>query len=74
MNIQGIIKLVSAWNNFKKAHPNVVNFIDQIRAKGVEEGMGLAVLVTYPDDDHVEAGVYFSKEDLELLYALRDMK
>lgn len=74
MNISAIVKLVSSWGNFKKAHPNIVTLIDQVREKGIEEGMGLAVMITYPDDDHFEAGVHFSKEDLELLKALREMK
>ena len=74
MNIEQMFKARQAWNVFRRNHPKVPRFADEVQTKGFCEGMEIAIAVRYPDGDVKKAGIRVTASDMELLNLMRSMK
>ena len=67
LDFGAIMKLKQSWGTFCMNHPKVQPFINQVKAKGAEEGQEIAIAVRYPDGTEFKTGIRVQAGDLELL-------
>lgn len=74
MNFEAMFRARQAWDQFKKNHPKVPVFMEQVQQKGYCEGMEIAIAVRYPDGEQYKAGIRVRQSDLEMLELLKSFK
>ncbi|MBQ9060059.1 MAG: hypothetical protein IJ128_02845 [Firmicutes bacterium] len=74
MNLESMFRAKQEWSDFKRRHPKVPTFIDNVQSKEYCEGMEIAIAVRYPDGDQYKAGIRITKEDLETLKLIKSMR
>lgn len=72
-NFQMIMRAKQAKEEFIGNHPKVEEFMDDVKAKGFEEGQEIAVAIRYPDGTEMKTGIRVTESDLELLNMLNSM-
>ena len=69
-NIGNMMKIMSAWNIFKRNHPKFPAFCNAVSKRALKEGSIMAITVTTPDGEKIETNLRIKAEDLELLKEL----
>ena len=65
-NIGNMMKIMNAWNIFKRNHPK----FPAVSKRALKEGSIMAITVTTPDGEKIETNLRIKAEDLELLKEL----
>ena len=71
MNISTMMGLKGAWSTFKRNHPKVPKFFDQVKTKGFEKDQEIANAIRYPDGTEYKTGIRVTESDLQLLNKLK---
>ena len=66
MDLGSIFKLKNAWKTFCANHPKVPGFVEDVKKKGLEKDMELAVAIRYPDGTEFRTGVKLQDSDIAL--------
>lgn len=74
MDFSQMMQLKAALDSVSAAHPKLPGFIQDVRAKGFEEGQEIAVAVRYPDGSEYKCGIRVRQSDLEALETLKSLK
>ena len=69
-NIGNMMKIMNAWNIFKRNHPKSPAFCNAFSKRALKEGSIMAITVTTPDGEKIETNLRIKAEDLELLKEL----
>jgi hypothetical protein len=69
-NIGNMMKIMNAWNIFKRNHPKFPAFCNAVSKRALKEGSIMAITVTTPDGEKIETNLRIKAEDLELLKEL----
>lgn len=72
MDIGLLMKGKKAWESFCRTHPRFPDFLQALRARGVQEGTEILISVTYPNGETLKSGIRVKKDDLELVEMLRN--
>ena len=70
MDINGILKLKTAWDRFAANHPKFPAFIKAAKERGAVEGMTVGITLTYPDGTTMRSGIRVKESDRELLQTI----
>ena len=65
-----MMKIMNAWNIFKRNHPKFPAFCNAVSKRALKEGSIMAITVTTPDGEKIETNLRIKAEDLELLKEL----
>ena len=74
MEIGAMLKAKKAWDTINRNHPKLAPFLANVKGKGVQEGMEIAVAVRWPDGTEHKAGVRLQASDIEALSGLKGLK
>jgi len=74
MNMNLLLKGKQAWDSFTAAHPQFPRFLQDVQARGVQEGTMIDIALRYPDGTELKAGLCVKESDLELMEMLREME
>ena len=74
MKLEQMLRARQAWNVFKRNHPKVPVFMDNVNRRGYEEGMEIAIAVRYPDGEEFKSGIRVNASDMEMLGLMQSMK
>lgn len=74
MNLESMFKARQAWSEFKRNHPKVPVFMDNVQNKGYCEDMEIAIAVRYPDGTEYKTGIRVKPSDLEMLNMLKTLR
>lgn len=74
MKLEQMLRARQAWNVFKRNHPKVPVFMDNVNRRGFEEGMEIAIAVRYPDGEEFKSGIRVNASDMEMLGLMQSMK
>ena len=66
MNPMQLLKMKSAWDRFRAAHPKFPLFLNSVMQDGIREGTILEFTVTEPDGRRYCSNLKISQEDLAL--------
>ena len=66
-NIGNMMKIMNAWNIFKRNHPKFPAFCNAVSKRALKEGSIMAITVTTPDGEKIETNLRIKAEDLVLL-------
>ncbi|MBO4361086.1 MAG: hypothetical protein J5822_09445 [Eubacteriaceae bacterium] len=66
MDLGSLLKLKQAWKTFSANHPKVPAFVEDVKKKGAEKDMELAVAIRYPDGTELRCGVRLQDSDIAL--------
>ena len=72
-NIGNMMKIMNAWNIFKRNHPKFPAFCNAVSKRALKEGSIMAITVTTPDGEKIETNLRIKAEDLELLKELTNL-
>ena len=64
-NIGNMMKIMNAWNIFKRNHPKLPAFCNAVSKRALKEGSIMAITVTTPDGEKIETNLRIKAEDLE---------
>ena len=73
MNPMQLLKMKSAWDRFRAAHPKVPLFLNSVMQDGIREGTILEFTVTEPDGRRYCSNLKISQEDLALFQELKEL-
>ncbi len=73
MNPMQLLKMKSAWDRFRAAHPKFPLFLNSVMQDGIREGTILDFTVTEPDGKTYRSNLKISQEDLELFQELKEL-
>ncbi len=73
MNPMQLLKMKSAWDRFRAAHPKFPLFLNSVMQDGIREGTILDFTVTEPDGKIYRSNLKISQEDLELFQELKEL-
>lgn len=73
MDIGAIFKAKKAWATVTGNHPKLEPFIENVKNKGVAEGMEIAVAIRWPDGTEHKAGIRLKDSDIEALSSLKGL-
>lgn len=73
MNPMQLLKMKSAWDRFRAAHPKFPMFLTSVMQDGIREGTILDFTVTEPDGKTYRSNLRIRQEDLELFQELKEM-
>jgi hypothetical protein len=73
MDFGNMMKLMGAWNTFKRNHPKFPAFCRAVHAKGLREDSVVEIIVTTPEGERIETSLKVKAEDLELIRNLTGM-
>ena len=65
-NIGNMMKIMNAWNIFKKKPPEIPGILQCSFQTGFKGGDIMAITVTTPDGEKIETNLRIKAEDLEL--------
>ena len=74
MNLESMFKARQAWSEFKRNHPKVPVFMDNVQNKGYCEDMEIAIAVRYLDGTEYKTGIRVKPSDLEMLNMLKTLR
>ena len=72
-NIGNMMKIMNAWNIFKRNHPKFPAFLRAVYKHGIQENMIIEFKVTEPDGKELASNIRVTKSDLELFENLKKM-
>jgi len=72
-NIGNMMKIMNAWNIFKRNHPKFPAFWRAVYKHGIQENMIIEFKVTEPDGKELASNIRVTKSDLELFENLKKM-
>lgn len=67
MDINGLLKLKTAWETFAANHPKFPDFLKAAKERGPMEGMTVGITLTYPDGTTMRSGIRVKESDRELM-------
>ena len=73
MNPMQLLKMKSAWDRFRAAHPKFPLFLNSVMQDGIREGTVLDFTVTEPDGKTYRSNLKISQQDLELFQELKEL-
>ncbi len=73
MNPMQLLKMKSAWDRFRTAHPKFPQFLNSVMQDGIHEGTVLEFTVTEPDGKTYRSNLKINQEDLELFQELKEL-
>ena len=73
MNPMQLLKMKSAWDRFRAAHPKFPLFLNSVMQDGIREGTILEFTVTEPDGRRYCSNLKISQEDLALFQELKEL-
>ena len=73
MNPMQLLKMKSAWDRFRAAHPKFPLFLNSVMQDGIREGTILEFTVTEPDGRCYCSNLKISQEDLALFQELKEL-
>lgn len=73
MNPMQLLKMKSAWDRFRAAHPKFPLFLNSVMQDGIREGTVLDFTVTEPDGKTYRSNLKISRQDLELFQELKEL-
>ena len=73
MDFGNMMKLMGAWNTFKRNHTKFPAFCRAVHAKGHREDSVVEIIVTTPEGERIETSLKVKAEDLELIRNLTGM-
>ncbi len=73
MNPMQLLKMKSAWDRFRSAHPKFPLFLNSVMQDGIRENTVLEFTVTEPDGKIYRSNLKISREDLELFQELKEL-
>ena len=56
-NIGNMMKIMNAWNIFKRNHPKFPAFCNAVSKRALKEGSIMAITVTTPDGEKIETNL-----------------
>ena len=68
-----LLKMKSAWDRFRAAHPKFPLFLNSVMQDGIREGTILEFTVTEPDGRRYCSNLKISQEDLALFQELKEL-
>lgn len=74
INPMKMLEAQRIWKEFTERHPKFPQFMSAVKQEGITEGTVLEVQITYPDGRKLESNLKVSREDLDALNSLQDMK
>ena len=74
MNPQAMLTMMSLFGGFKARHPKFVSFGNDIMKSGVPEDSIIEISVTKPGCEKITTNLKITKEDLELIETLKNMR
>ena len=66
MDLGSLFKLKQAWKTFSANHPKVLEFVENVKSKGLEKDVELAVAIRYPDGTEYRTGIRLQDSDIAL--------
>ena len=69
-NIGNMMKIMNAWNIFKRNPPKFQAFWNAVSKRALKEGSIMAITLTTPHGEKIETNLRIKAEDLELLKEL----
>ena len=69
-NIGNMMKIMNAWNIFKRNHPKFPAFCNAVSKRAFKVGSIMAITVTTPDPEKIETNHTINAEVLERLKEL----
>ena len=72
-NIGNMMKIMNAWNIFKRNHPKFPAFWRAVYKHGIQENMIIEFKVIEPDGKELASNIRVTKSDLELFENLKKM-
>lgn len=69
-NIGNMMKVMNAWNTFKKNHPKFPAFCSAVSRRGLREGSILEVTYISPEGEKLTTNIKVQQSDIELLREL----
>lgn len=69
-----LLTLLKYKSRFENSHPKAVNFINKVILSGLPEGSILELSVTKPGEEKKTANLKITKEDLEILEEIKNMR
>ena len=74
MNPAAMMKMMSAFNTFKKNHPKFTAFLGAVFTGGIPEGTVIEITVTKPNQSPITSNMQVMQSDLDLVNSLKDLK
>ena len=74
MNPAAMMKMMGAFNTFKKNHPKFTQFLGVVFMGGIPEGTVIEITVTKPNQAPLTSNMQVMQSDLELVESLKDLK
>ncbi len=68
-----IMKIKQGWSAFLGNHPKVSPFLNDVKAKGFQEGQEIAIAIRYPDGSEYETGIRVTQADLDFLESAKSV-
>lgn len=72
-NFQTMMKLRSSWSSFRRNHPNILPFLNDVLKKGIREDVQIEMRIHFPDGDEKNCGIRLRESDLPLFTALQEL-
>lgn len=73
-NLQAAMKLAGVWKKFTSSHPKFPAFLNAVKARGLQEGVIVEVIITEPDGQKIETSLKLNQSDIDALNELKAMK
>lgn len=74
MNIKQMMNFREGWMKFCENHPKFPVFLGNVKAKGAEENMEVAIAIRYPDGTEYKTGIRVQSSDVEFIKSLSSMR
>lgn len=74
MNPMKLLQLKNLWEQFTARHPKFPHFLKAVSQTAAQEGTIFEIQVTTPDGKTLASNLKITREDLELLQMLREMR
>lgn len=68
-----MMKMMNAKNRFTQNHPRFTAFLNAAFSGGIEEGTVIEITVTKPGKEAITSNIRVTREDMELIEALKEM-
>lgn len=72
MDLNNMMKMMMAWNTFRKNHPKFPAFCQAALNKGLRVDSVIEIAVTTPEGERIETNLKVKQSDLDLLYSLQN--
>ena len=74
MDMGNMMKIMGAWNTFKKNHPKFPAFCRAVASRGIREDTIIEISITSPEGEKIETNIKVKASDLELMRELSQMQ